>query len=126
MTPSAPRVALISAAGLILGFTMALEGLALRVLGAPWNPAAPWARWAGALGVSAGDLGWLLIIFGGFWLGAVTALWLRLAWYRPLLRGLALLSLAFLWPGLLGALALVVDLWPQRGGPSEERGDGGK
>jgi hypothetical protein len=94
-----------------LGFSMALEGVALRVLQRPWNPNAPWAKWAAGLNLSPDDLGWLLVILGCFWLGAVAGTWLRLAWCRRLYRPLAILSLVFLWPGtLLGGLVLLLDL----------------
>jgi hypothetical protein len=96
--------------GFLTGGCMAVFGLAARLRGAV--PAGFPAAWFGtalfeAAGISAGRIGWMLVLEGVLWIAALSALGVRnyWGWWSTILAGL--ISIIF-FPGgtLAGAVVL--------------------
>jgi hypothetical protein len=96
--------------GYATGCAMAAVGLAARITDAP--PSGPAAAWFGtelfqAAGLSAGRIGWMLVLEGAFWIAALSALGVRNHWGWWSTAAAAMISMIF-FPG--GTLAGVVML----------------
>ncbi len=122
-----PRL-LLTLAAAVLGVGLSLTGLHIRLFG--FSPALP--RWLGpwdvvprALGLEPTALGWVLLVIGLTWFGAVAGLWLRLSWGKPVTLILSVASALALGAGTALAAVVVVCmvLWRpvDAGQPPSER-----
>jgi len=114
-----PRTSLylLTAAALLLGAWMTVDGLFGRLfgtflpfLGGPgW-----WQLLPRALGVDPLVLTWPLFVVGTAWFGALTGLWSGLGWSYRVALCLAIISLLYLGPGTVLGLVILGCLWGGR------------
>lgn len=110
-------LAALTAAALPLGIGMAFDGLHARLFGGyiPWpGPVGLWTAGAEQLGLNPLSLAWPLIFVGTAWIGGVSALWLGLGWGYRVSAILAVVSLAYLWPGTILGVVILALLWSAR------------
>ncbi len=114
-----PRTSLylLTAAALLLGGWMTVDGLFGRLfgtflpfLGGPgW-----WQLLPRALGIDPLVLTWPLFAVGTAWFGVLTGLWSGLGWSSRVALCLAIVSLLYLGPGTVLGLIILGCLWGGR------------
>jgi len=108
---------LLTAAALLLGGWMTVDGLFGRLfgtflpfLGGPgW-----WQLLPRALGIDPLVLTWPLFAVGTAWFGVLTGLWSGLGWSSRVALCLAIVSLLYLGPGTVLGLIILGCLWGGR------------